>query len=220
MATEVLREEILNGRLRPGELLTEPMLCERVGVSRTPIREAVAELEAEGLIVRRNHRLMITELSAQAASEIYGARIPLEVEAARLVAAHGSSECLAELERAVAIAQFEASRDNWRGVAKSAREFHDTIFAHAGNSVLERMLHQLHDRVDHYRIFATPGGDSRLTASLAEHERLVSAISAQNQDEAVALMTKHLESARDHLLSSFAGRVAALGPGPGERQQS
>ncbi len=202
VTVDALREEILSGAFEPGEPLTEPLLAERLGVSRTPIREAVAQLEAEGLVIRRSRRIVIAELTAQSARHLYETRIPLECLAVQLVARADSEGCRSDLERAQAISQFELTRENWKGVAAGARDFHDLIFHYTGNPILERTLRQLHDRVDHYRIFRTPGGSDRLRTSAGEHAKILEAIVAGDADSSRKIMLAHLESARDHLVKS------------------
>jgi DNA-binding GntR family transcriptional regulator len=199
----ILRDEILEGVLAPGQAITEPVLAERLGVSRTPIREAVAQLESEGLMVRRNRRLIVAELSAQEAADVYETRIPLESVAARRSAEVDGTQCAADLERILAMSRHDAEQGDWRAVDRNARAFHSTIYSYSGNPVLERTLRQLHDRSAHYRLFRHPGADQRLAHSLDEHVQLTVAIRVGDGELAGKLMTAHLEHARNNLMRKF-----------------
>jgi DNA-binding GntR family transcriptional regulator len=200
---DILRNEILEGVLAPGEAVTEPVLAERLGVSRTPIREAVTQLEAEGLMVRRNRRLIVVELSAQEAADVYETRIPLECLAARKAAETASAACATDLGRILAMSRHEADQGDWKAVDRAARAFHNTIFSHCGNPVLERTLRQLHDRADHYRLFRHPGAERRLANSLTEHVELAEAIKKGDGAQAADLMYTHITRARDNLMKRF-----------------
>jgi DNA-binding GntR family transcriptional regulator len=147
-----LRKAIIDGRLAPGRRLTERELMEMTGVSRTLVREALRQLESEGLIaVIPNKGAVVRELTAAEAKELYAIRAVLEGLAARLFVEHADQAALAALVQA-ADASIAAYQDGDLARAlETKNRFYDFLFHGAGSETLSAMLNTLHARIRRWR---------------------------------------------------------------------
>ena len=151
----VLRQAIIDGKLQPGRRLTERELTGMTGVSRTLIREALRQLESEGLIsVIPNRGPVVRELTLEEAKELYAIRAVLEGLAARLFVAHADEVAMTRLREAVnaVIAAYECG-DPKRALA-TKNEFYDVLFAGASSEALSSMLAVVHARICRWREYA------------------------------------------------------------------
>lgn len=148
----VLRQAIIDGRLAPLQRLTERELMEMTGVSRTLVREALRQLESEGLIaVVPNKGAVVRELTAAEAQDLYAIRAVLEGLAARLFVEHAEDTARASL-MAAGDAVVTAYRDgDFPRALESKNRFYDLLFEGAGNETLSAMLGQLHARIWRWR---------------------------------------------------------------------
>lgn len=181
----LLRMDILEQRLRPGDRLTENALCARYGVSRTVIREALRQLESERLITMRPHRgPIVTVLTAHEIRSIYEVRGSLEGLAGELFAARASDEQARALLDHVA---FMESRMLDVGLAERGRlkdRFYEILLAGAGNEVLEADLAAVHARIGQFRHYAFKD-EQRVRLALGQLRRIVDA-AADRRDPAAA----------------------------------
>jgi DNA-binding GntR family transcriptional regulator len=192
LAAEALRETILSGRLQAGQRLILRELQEELGLSITPIREALKSLEAEGLVVDEPHKGMaVAPFDLQTGIEIYEVRALVEGEAARLTTLRGTDEDLAELERLQREMQSYTRANDLRQTQAANREFHMQIARSCGN----RQLHDL--TIQLWRRF--PWGTLRLPQRtgemLEEHAVVVETIMRRDPDAARTAMSSHLEHA-------------------------
>ena len=191
-----IKDAILTGVLRPMERITEARVAERLGLSRTPIREAFGRLAAEGLIVVLPQRgSFVSQLSLDHILEIYQIRMPLECMAARIAAETIEDAQLEELAR---IVETEAGRDATRRAAESlsvSARFHEIIVSCTRNRRLAALLIDLQSQVHRARIL-WPSTLGRLSDTWREHEEIIAALRARDADETERLMRKHLERAR------------------------
>jgi DNA-binding GntR family transcriptional regulator len=148
----VLRQAIIDGRLAPGRRLTERELMEMTDVSRTLVREALRQLESDGLIaVIPNKGAVVRELTVAEGQELYAIRAVLEGLAARLFVEHANVQSRAALMQA-ADAVVSAYRDEDYPRALSAKNgFYDVLFEGAGSATLSAMLNTLHARIWRWR---------------------------------------------------------------------
>ncbi|MBZ5529430.1 MAG: GntR family transcriptional regulator [Acidobacteriia bacterium] len=149
---EELRQSIIAGRLAPGSRLVERELISMTGVSRTVIREALRQLESEGLItIIPNKGPVVRELTLGEAKDLYSIRAVLEGLAARLFAENAADAQIAELEAAL-----NGTEEAYRGgdaerILKSKNRFYDVLFEGAGSETLSSMIGMLHVRIWRWR---------------------------------------------------------------------
>ena len=191
---EELREAIIELRLRPGEPLREVALAEQLGVSKTPLREAFARLEQEGLVETTSFKgAVVTGYSERDLNEIYELRTLLEGAAARAAAERSSAETLDEL-RDVAVRSREL-RDmgDLVGLADLLGRFDLIVYAQVTNVRIGALIENLRAHLTRIGKLteAIPG---RVEASVEEHAAIVEAIVARDPDEAERLMRVHIGS--------------------------
>lgn len=193
---EAMREAILTQILRPGERLMEIELAEDMGVSRTPIREAIKKLVAEGFVTLEPRRgAYVAELSTDDVRELYEIRTGLEILACGLAAHRADQEEIEDIVRYVSKANDQLRSQNITGTVGIDIGFHDLIYKATHNERLIAMLYKISAQV--YRIRASsiqlPG---RKEQSLEEHRQIAEAISLRDVSLARRLAQKHIENAR------------------------
>jgi DNA-binding GntR family transcriptional regulator len=191
-----IKEAILAGALRPLERITEADVAARLGLSRTPVREAFGLLAAEGLIdVVPQRGSFVSQLRIDDILEIYQIRTPLECMAARVAAETIDDDALAELDRMVEV---EAAGQGTRSAKDSLdanAEFHRIIIECVRNRRLRALVGQLQGQVHRARLL-WPSTRARLDETWKEHAELVAALRARDPDRAEQAMRTHLEKAR------------------------
>lgn len=203
---ELLKEQIMDLAVAPGARLNIDQLAREFGVSATPLREALARLEAEGLLERRalqGYRA-VPLLNRRKLTELMDVRLLLEPSCASAAAAVISRDSLAVLQRSVETTKVLArnvSRDptyrTYRDFAAQDALFHDTIAGEAGNELLRNLLFGLHTHLHLYRLhfgreIAPPAAD--------EHVLIVKALRAHDSDLAASAMSLHIKQALERLL--------------------
>lgn len=219
-----MSEDIMMGRLRPGEFLSELKIAEQYGVSRTPVREAIRILAGDGLITLRPRQRAVVR--GQTAAEIldqFETMAELESACARLAARRRSPADLQQMERAQAECRERQNALDPEYYYRANVRFHDAIYTAAGNVYLRTETLRLRDRLRFLRISQghLPG---RLSNSSVEHERVLAAIQHGNEGGAADAMRDHLivqgESLRRMLRHTDASgivHVAKFEPGYEER---
>jgi len=149
---DALRQAIIDGRLAPGARLTERELTEMMGVSRTVVREALRQLESEGLIaIIPNKGPVVRELSLAEAKDLYTIRAVLEGLAARLFVENAGGAQLKQLAQALDVVAAAYERGDAQQVLETKNRFYDVLFAGAGSETLSSMLNTLHARIWRWR---------------------------------------------------------------------
>ena len=195
-----LADDIVCGRLAPGTALDETTLANRFGVSRTPVREALRELAAAGLVVHRAHRgAVVTALTEERLREMFSVMTELEALAA---AGCASSMSPSERQQLVDIhddAENLVRAGDLAAYAEANDRFHDCLYAGSHNSFLAETLLSVRRRVSAFRRaqFRSLG---RLKLSHEEHDRVVQAVLRGDRDAAAREMRSHLETVRDSFL--------------------
>ncbi|GAB3680456.1 GntR family transcriptional regulator [Salinisphaera aquimarina] len=189
-----LKEEIQAGNLQPGTRVREVEIAERLGISRTPAREAIRRLESDGLVsfVPR-HGAVISKLDHQETMELYDLREILEGSAAGFAARHASPAEIEELEELISAEP--AIGDNPKQLADLNRVFHASLYRAAHNRFLERALLGLRDSM------TLLGGTSlrvegRHETAHTEHLAIVSAIAERDLEKAEIAARQHIRSAQ------------------------
>ena len=207
MAAEQIRTAIVSGDLLPGQRLPERELCALTGAARTTVREAVRQLESEGLITTIPHKgPVVSVLTEEEARDVYELRAMLEGQAARLFVERASDEQVAELRRTVEdIGRAQIARDIV-GVISSSDEFYQVLTQGAANKSLSQVLLTIHNRLALFRFSSTrwPG---RAERSIAELRDIASAVEARNPDAAAASSVLHVEAAAELALMVLAERA-------------
>ncbi|MEM7060801.1 MAG: GntR family transcriptional regulator [Pseudomonadota bacterium] len=197
-----LRRDILDTRLLPGSQVPEPELALRMGVSRTPVREALIKLQAEGLIeLIPRHGVRILPVSADDMREIYGILIALEPEVAAEAAQRQQSEqSFTALETAMAKMEAALEGGDLRAWANADDDFHRALLALGENRRMTQFISTLFDQAHRARMVTVRlRSDSK--RSTQEHRKILRAITAGRPDEARALFRSHRERTAGVLLS-------------------
>ncbi len=216
-----LRELILSNHLRPGARLPDRDLAVELGVSRTPVREALGRLEQDGLVMSRaGGGYAVVDLDAKQIADLYDLREALEAHAIRLAAARGTPAALE------ALAEVLARLRAWRGVPERRADeirvglaVHEVIARATGNAFLHDTIVRLLDRMHTVIWIETLHEDAEAAdATQREHEAFLMLIRAQRADEAEALMRAHIRSSKAHILRVVQAREAFYGSaGPGRQ---
>src|SRR6478735_1546155 len=201
-AYRTLLDEIQSGRLAPGSVLGEVEQAARLGVSRTPLREALGRLAADGLVVQQSPRVtVVSDLDAGDILELFEVRRALEEAAARLAADRGDPRTFAELAEAFAAASLDgaAATDDYYAVIE---RFDAALDGAVRNDYLTAALRSVRTHLVRVRRLArdNPG---RLAASVAEHGLIASAIAARDADLAAHATHVHLHNALHSILDSL-----------------
>jgi len=187
-----LEEEIFSGQLRPGDRLDEQSLAQRFNVSRTPVREALRQLSASGLIeVRPRQGAVVAVITLPRLIEMFEVMAELEGMCARLAARRMTAEERARLQGIVREAESFAERTDLEAYYVNNRHFHDAIYSGSHNQVLEEMTRGLHNRTAPYRRHQL-NRQGRVHESLAEHKEVVSAVLAGDAEAAEKAMYRHV----------------------------
>lgn len=197
-----LLDLIVGTSLEPGAALTETALAEKLHVSRTPIREALKLLEQDGLVERSGRSVRIKERSPEEILEIYEVRVTLEVAAARRAANRRTDLDLSRLE-AIHEEMLRLPTDDLTAQVAWNNRFHEALWRASHNATLEGVITRLIGTLRRYPQ-TTLGFPGRWKQILTEHEQLVSAIRAQDAEQAATLAAEHMTAARDTRLRMYA----------------
>ena len=196
---EKLEVSILNGTYQKGEILSEKRLSDELGVSRTPIREALNRLAYEKLIKETPNGNIVIGISLKDVSDLFEVKMRIEILATRWCAKNITDEGLKELENIVAQQEFYAQKGDAVKVRDLDTEFHDTIYKECGSMVMEGILSPIHHKLMKYRR-ASLEIEHRIMDSVAEHKAIYEAIKNGDSDKVDSLMLVHIEHAYNSIL--------------------
>jgi DNA-binding GntR family transcriptional regulator len=203
-----LLDEIQSGELPAGAVLGEVEQAARLGVSRTPLREAIRRLVADGLVAQQSPRVMVvTAVDADNIRELFEVRRALEESAARLAAERGDAAEFAALAEEFARAQLDAAADLDAYYALIAR-FDLALDAGAANTYLAAALRTVRTHLVRVRRLARDQ-PARLAESVAEHRLIAEALADRNGDLAAHATHVHLHNALRNILDSLPAEAAA-----------
>ncbi len=187
-----LRDMILYLELAPGSALSEPWLVERLGASRTPVREALKLLAADGLVIlRRNRAAMVSPLDGVELAHLFEVETALESFAARLAAKRMSSAELARLAKLQVNMEERSARGDRVGYARLNRKIHSLIVAGAANPALSDAHARLIGRLQRARNLALTSV-GRVEESIAEHRQILIALQERDSEAAERLFAAHV----------------------------
>jgi len=196
----ILEENILSGKLQSGYNLIETKLSEELGVSRTPIREAIRQLELEGLVkVIPNKGAVVLGVSIQDIKDIYAIRTLIEGLAARWAAEKITPEEIAQLQESVDLLEFYTNRNDMQHLQQFDSRFHEIIYDACKSRPLKHTLTNFHHFIKKARTFSfnTPG---RAKKALEEHKAILKAIINRDADTAEKLACEHVKNAGENFI--------------------
>jgi DNA-binding GntR family transcriptional regulator len=189
MVADVLREAILRGILVAGQQLRQDEIARELGVSHIPVREALRQLEAEGLVRLRPYRgFEVSELSPEEVEELYEIRIPLECQALKLALPHLTEQ---DLERAAQVLDAIDAEEDPSRWSQLNTEFHAVLYTPSGRQRLLNLIRTLRTNVDRYlRLYISVM--HRKQYSQREHRKILEAVRLKDPAAAVAALEEHL----------------------------
>ena len=208
-AYATLLDEIQGGALRPGTVLAEVEQAARLGVSRTPLREALARLAADGLVAQQSPRVtVVTDIDADDIRALFEVRRALEETAARLAARRGDAAAFAELANGFAAASVTGAAaldDYYRQIGR----FDAELDAAVGNDYLVSALRVIRTHLVRVRRLARDN-PARLAASVGEHRLIAAAIASGDADLAAHATHVHLHNALTSILESLSDATTSV----------
>ncbi len=197
---EMIKQRLLSQELEPGTKLREEDLADQLGVSRTPVREAINKLEREGLVeIIPRYGTFVANISSKDVEEIYQIREALECLAMRLALPRFSKDKLLELARIHKECKVPLEKGDFDPFIKVDTAFHDLLVKLSKNKRLIRFMSNLNNQIRLGRLesFSVPG---RARKSLAEHQRIIEAMLEGNAEEAENLVRQHSRNVKDNIL--------------------
>lgn len=198
-AYTILKKKIMDLHLRPGELLLVQTLAKELGISRTPVREAVVRLEREGFVeAAEGKKFRVSLLTLKGVLEIHELRKLLEIHAARNVALASTEEQVCQLKETVDSMRQALSRNDHDDFFEADLKFHEQIILFNGNETLHQLMNQLNDKIQRIR-YLTTYIDNRLEETVGEHQDIIAAIEGHDPDQTEKKINHHLEKVKTGL---------------------
>lgn len=204
---EQIREDILNGRYEQNTELKEAAIGAELGVSRTPVREALRQLELEGLVnIVPNRGAYVNKITAKDVRDIYVIRSMLEGLCARWATEHITKEQLESMEETLCLSEYHTQKENYDKLYELDSLFHEQLYSAGGSRILNHVLSDFHDYVKRARK-ASIASEGRSVKSTQEHRAIFEAVKAGDADQAEELARLHIrhtiESIRLHGLEQI-----------------
>jgi DNA-binding GntR family transcriptional regulator len=198
-----IRDNILNHMYREGEALTESRISSSLGVSRTPVREAFAQLNMDGLVDSvPNKGVIVRGLHVQDIKDMYDIRAYVEGIAARRACENITGSALADIREVLGREEQFTEAKDINGVQLSDFEFHDAIIQSSGSRVLENLLISMMQHTRIARVRSLSSG-TRTTQALREHYAIYNAINDRDSDRAQRTMEEHVRSAKESFIKTL-----------------
>lgn len=201
-----LRENILNGKYKAGENLIELRIADELNVSRTPVREAIRQLELEGLVESiPNKRVTVKGISTKDMEDIYRIRRVLEGLSARWAVEQIRDEEINDLQETFELMEFYTQKNDIDQIAKLNTRFHEIIFNATKSSILKHILKdfQFYVKWARHESLSIPG---RMEEALKEHLDILNAFKNRDADEAERYLTIHVENSSKNLFKKIQGQ--------------
>lgn len=198
-----LRQAILKGELPPGERLMEITLANKLGVSRTPIREAIRKLELEGLVVMIPRKgAHVAYITIQELNDVLEVRKGLEELAIRKACERITEEEVEKLEEAAEAFSKLVDSNNLMALAEADVKFHDVIYEATHNRRLVQMLNNLREQMYRYRMEYLKEADARRHLD-NEHKEICKAIREKNMEKAHDFICQHIDNQQRSIIKSI-----------------
>lgn len=195
---EHIETDILSGKYSRGEILTEGKLSAEMGVSRTPVREALRRLSQEHLIEESGKGSVVIGISEKDLDDIFMIRQKLESLAAEFAAKKHSTQQLAELKETLELQEFYLLKQDAEHIKHMDNKFHSILYKLTGSTIFFDTLVPLHKKIQKYRKASVQSG-SRAEASVKEHREIYEAIAAGDAKAASKAAFTHVENAYNHI---------------------
>ena len=198
---QTIRNDILKGKYKENEELREITLGKELGVSRTPVREALRQLELEGLVkIVPNKGAYVTGISGKDVNDIYVIRSLLEGLCARWATEHITEEQIDKLEEIILLSEYHVNKKKELAtqVTKLDGEFHEVLYEASNSRILKHVLSDFHKYVQLARKTSVEN-PQRAEKSIAEHKEILQAIKDRDADRADALTHAHVMNAMKNL---------------------
>lgn len=196
---EHLESDILSGKYNRGEILTESRLSAELGVSRTPIREALRRLEQEHIIEETGKGSVVIGITDKDLEDIYLIRVQLEGMVASLAAKnYKDTEKLGKLKEALELQEFYLNKKDADQIKHMDNRFHNRLYELSGSMVFYDTLLPLHKKVQKYRK-ASVESNSRANASVEEHRKIYEAVAKGDCDLAFKYASEHAQNAFNNI---------------------
>ena len=199
---EKLENDIIHGIYPRGEVLTELKLVEQLGVSRTPIREALRRLEQERLITDSGKGSIVLGITLEDLMDIMDIRCQIEGLAAYHTAKNITKEELSEMQRINELQEFYYNKQDMERLRQMDDKFHELIYRFCKRSVICDTLRPLHRKTQRYRKLSLDN-PKRIADSMSEHKQILDAISAGNAELASKITTQHIINAKEHMTARY-----------------
>lgn len=194
-AEVAIRNAIETGLYRPGQLISQRQIEEDLGLSVTPIREAILVLASNGIVERLSHQsIRVVELSPDWLKDIFKIREMLEIEAIRATATSCDDVLIKKLRRINGQLMVHLEEPETTEVNALDRQFHNAIFGACGNEALSWTIHRLKSSFPMYALWQEPG---RMRTSTSEHEAIIDALNQNDPDSAAEAQREHLSNGYD-----------------------
>ena len=197
-----IEREILNGTFARGEIVSELKLCAMLGVSRTPIREALTRLRQEGLVEESGKGARVIGITKNDIIDIYDVRVRIEGLAASRCAENMNGERLKKLKENLDLQQFYTEKGSADAIKNLDSEFHKLIYAYTDSAILESLLSELHRKAQRFRKVSVENSE-RAIAAVKEHIEIYEAIKQKNAKQAERLMIDHIENAKRSIIRLY-----------------
>lgn len=202
-----IREDILKGRYKHNEAMKEVQISKELGVSRTPVREALRQLELEGLVtIIPNKGAVVSGINAKDISDIYAIRSMIEGLSAKWAAIYITEEQLDEMEEIIFLSEFHLAKDRIDQLYELDSRFHEILFEASDSKILRHMLSDFHHYVQRVRKISLSSKE-RAVKSIAEHKAILEALKRGDGDEASILTNIHVENTSENVIKK---RIAEI----------
>lgn len=196
---EKIRDDILKGRYKKGDELVECTIGKELGVSRTPVREAIRQLELQGLVqLIPNKGAFVTGISSKDVMDMYLIRAKLEGLCAAMAAEHASKEQIEKMDEFIFLSDYHANKENYQQVCEQDGKFHEMLYEASGSRMLAHTLSDFHQYLQRVRM-ASVKFRMRVRPSNSEHKMILEAIREGDSQKAEKAAYEHIVNTIENL---------------------